>query len=219
VADETPRTYAARTGAAAMTGVHEEATALLATRSTAAAPANQPDRNGWSSRDEMVPAGARGDDLPARDTMRALASDVEAGIARIATHQLQQVAAAERGDFFVQLELPYRGPDGVDTLRVELEGREHSTAVAEEPPLELRLCLPLPPLGEFRAQLSFRGEHLAVTLWSDEPSLRALMLERVADLEGSLTGAGFELAPVGLRRLESSERLRGLPSGLVDARV
>lgn len=173
-----------------------------------------------SPADGEIGPPAQGDDgHPAPATLRMLAADVEAGLARIATHQLQQVTAGERGDLLIQLEVPFRHQDGPGTLQIEIEERQRGAHAREDPPLEIELSLPLPSLGEFRARLALQGNHLGVTLWSEAPALRNLMLERVAELEGSLSGAGFELSPVGVRELAPTDGLRGLPAGLVDTTV
>jgi hypothetical protein len=169
--------------------------------------------------DKAGAAVSRDDPMTQVQLLRGLSAEVEAGIARITTHQLQQLVAAGNDIFLVQAEIPYRAADQVDALRVEIENRGAQTPPDEDSSVEVNLALPLPALGEFRAHLTIRSNHLAVTLWSEAPALRAIMAERLGELTGALAGAGFEVGPVGLRRLEGASRLQGPPDGLVDTRV
>lgn len=148
--------------------------------------------------------------------LRSLAQDVEAGLARVTTHQLQHAAATARGDYFAFTEIPFRTETGVDTLDIEVETDSHRRTGTDEPPLELSLALSLPSLGEFRARLGLRGNHLAVTLWSEAPALREMIIGGLNELEHALTGAGFELSPVSLRAIDAPDPLRHLRRGLVD---
>jgi len=151
--------------------------------------------------------------------LRSLATDVDAGVARVTTHQLQHAAATARGEFFAFTEIPYRTEHGVETLDIEVEGDAQGRGQQEELPLELSLALALPSLGEFRARIGLRGNHLAVTLWSDAPALREMMVGRVDELERGLTEAGFELSPVSLRAIDAPNPLRHLRNGLVDTKI
>lgn len=151
--------------------------------------------------------------------LRGLLAEVEAGIARITTHQLQQLIAAGNEIVLVQAEIPYRTADHVDAVRVEIESRGAQTSSSEDSSVEVSLALPLPALGEFRAHLTIRSNHLAVTLWSEAPALRAIMAEHLGELTSALAGAGFEVGPIGLRRLDGESRLQGPRDALVDTRV
>lgn len=169
--------------------------------------------------DKAGAAVVRDESMTQAQLLRGLSAEVEAGIARITTHQLQQLVAAGNDMFLVQAEIPYRAADHVDALRVEIESRGAQTTSGEDSSVEVSLAVPLPALGEFRAHLTIRSNHLAVTLWSEAPALRAIMAEHLAELTGALAGAGFEVGPVGLRRLDGASRLQGPPDGLVDTRV
>lgn len=151
--------------------------------------------------------------------LRNLAADVDAGLARVTTHQLQHAAATARGELFAFTEIPYRTEHGIDTLDIEVEadaqGRDHEGETA----LELSLALSLPSLGEFRARIGLRGDHLAVTLWSEASALREMIVDRVDELQRSLSAAGFELSPVSLRAIDAPKPLRHLQAGLVDTRI
>ncbi len=89
-----------------------------------------------------------------------------------------------------------------------METDSHRRTGTDEPPLELSLALSLPSLGEFRARLGLRGNHLAVTLWSEAPALREMIIGGLNELEHALTGAGFELSPVSLRAIDAPDPLR-----------
>ncbi len=151
--------------------------------------------------------------------LRSLAADVEAGLARVTTHQLQHAAATARGEYFAFTELPFRTASGIDTLDIEVEADAPRQGHTDESPLELSLALSLPSLGEFRARLGLRGNHLAVTLWSEAPALREMIVGGVNELEHALAGAGFELSPVVLRAIDAPNPLRHLRRGLVDTMI
>ncbi len=174
----------------------------------------------------LPPAGAGGQ--PAADTLleepyaaalRGMAADVEAGLARITTHQLQHAAAMERGEFFMFTEIPFQVENGIDTLEIELEADAYRHGHSDDTPLELSLALSLPLLGEFRARIGLRGNHLAVSLWSEAPALREMIVDGVSELEHALTDAGFAISPVSLRAIDAPNPLRHLRCGLVDTSV
>jgi hypothetical protein len=172
-----------------------------------------------------MPSPAAADSQPAADSsheepyvaaLRGMAADVEAGLARITTHQLQHAAAMERGEFFLFTEIPFQLENGIHTLDIELEADAYRHGYADDNPIELSLALSLPSLGEFRARIGLRGNHLAVSLWSEAPALREMIVNGVSELEHALMGAGFEISPVSLHAIDAPNPLRHLRSGLVD---
>ncbi|HMM77395.1 MAG TPA: flagellar hook-length control protein FliK [Gammaproteobacteria bacterium] len=160
----------------------------------------------------------------AQSALRALAQEVDAGVARITTHQLQHLAAADRGDFYAYAELPFRTAAGVDTLTLSIDaddrpaqGREDGAAGRGS--IALDLAVPLADLGELRARIGLAGERLAVTLWSEEPALRELIVEDIGGLEDRLAALGFELTPIALREVPAADPLRDLPQRLIDTSI
>jgi hypothetical protein len=109
--------------------------------------------------------------------------------------------------------------NGIDTLEIELEADAYRHGHSDDTPLELRLALSLPLLGEFRARIGLRGNHLAVSLWSEAPALREMIVNGVSELEHALTDAGFAISPVSLRAIDAPNPLRHLRCGLVDTSV
>jgi hypothetical protein len=169
-----------------------------------------------------VPTVPMADPLPtAPAALRALAADVEAGIARITTNQLQHLAAAASGEYFVFTEIPFRTPQGVDTIAMEIErdGRQHGGPEAETGSAALTLAIPLDALGELRARIGLSGDRLAVTLWSEDPALRELLGDGVSELEQRLVAVGFELSPIAVRHVDAPDPLRHLPRQLIDTAV
>lgn len=175
-------------------------------------------------------AGARVTTLAADDaqrsaqaSLRSLAQDVDAGIARITTHQLQHLAAAERGDFYAFTELPFRTAAGLDTVTLSIDAdeppAEHRGDDADPGSVALTLAVPLSELGELRARIGLSGDRLAVTLWSEEPALRELIVEDIEALADRLTALGFELTPLTLREVASPDPLRELPQRLIDTSI
>lgn len=157
-------------------------------------------------------------------TLRALASDVDAGVARITTHQLQHLAAAERGDLFAFAEIPFRSAAGIDTITLAVEsedphGPRQGQADQGEGSVALNLAVPLESLGELRARIGLSGDRLAVTLWSEDPALRELIVADIGDLETRLAALGFELTPIALREVAPPDPLRHLPQRLVDTSI
>lgn len=158
--------------------------------------------------------------LPAGQALRALGAEVDAGVARITTHQLQHLAATDRGEFFAFAELPFRTASGVDTVMLAIEGEpEYATggdSSTGEGGVAVNLEVPLEALGALRARIGLVGDRLAVTLWSEESDLRELIVEGVGELESRLRAAGFELTPVAVRDVAAPDPLRHRPSRLID---
>jgi len=158
-----------------------------------------------------------------QSVLRGLVQDVDAGIARITTHQLQHLAAAERGDFYAYAELPYRTALGTDTVRLSIEGddpsAEHHGQHATEASVALNLAVALEELGDLRARIGLSGARLAVTLWSENPVLRDLITSDIAGLEDRLTALGFELTSLALHEIPPPDPLRALPERLIDTSI
>lgn len=156
-------------------------------------------------------------------SLRALAADVDAGIARITTHQLQHLAAADLGNLYAYTEIPFRTRQGIDTVSLEIEADQRSRSGTPgedgEGSVALNLAVPLEELGELRARIGLSGDRLAVTLWSETPALRALIGEDIAALEARLKAAGFELSPIAVRHVDAPDPLRHLPRQLIDTAV
>ena len=171
------------------------------------------------------PPGAAIDDglKLAQSNLRALAANVDAGVARITTHQLQHLTAAEHGAFFAFAEIPFRTPAGVDTIALAIDGEEASRRRdgTEEGGggVALNLAIPLDCLGELRARIGLCGDRLAVTLWSEAPGLREMIVDGIDDLEARLTAIGFELTPIAIREVDAPDPLRHLPARLVDTSI
>lgn len=156
--------------------------------------------------------------------LRALAEEVDAGIARITTHQLQHLAAAERGDFYAFAEVPFRTSTGNATLSLAIDADDaasgsHDGKESGQGAMAVNLAVPVPDVGELRARIGLSGERLALTLWSEDPALRELMVEDIGLLEARLAGLGFELTPIVMRELDAPDPLRRLPSRLVDTSI
>jgi len=158
---------------------------------------------------------------PAPASLRTLAGDVDAGIARITTHQLQHLAAAEAGNLFAYTEIPFRTRQGIDTVAIEIEADEGARGgvQGDAGSVALNLAVPLEDLGELRARIGLSGDRLAVTLWSETPALRALIGEDIAELEQRLMAAGFEVSPIAVRHVDAPDPLRHLPRHLIDTAV
>jgi len=157
-----------------------------------------------------------------QSALRSLAQDVDAGVARITTHQLQHLAAADRGDFYVYTELPFRTPAGTETLTLSIDADEGSAARREDEArgsIALNLAVPLADVGELRARIGLAGDRLAVTLWSEEPALRELIVADIDGLERRLGELGFELTPIALREVAPPDPLRELPPRLIDTSI
>lgn len=165
-------------------------------------------------------AGPVQETLPAGQTLRALGAEVDAGVARITTHQLQHLAATDRGEFFAFAELPFRTASGVDTITLAIEGEPESATRGDSSTgdggVAVNLEVPLAELGALRARIGLAGHRLAVTLWSEESGLRELIVEGIGELESRLRAAGFELTPVAVRDVAAPDPLRHRPARLID---
>lgn len=176
-----------------------------------------------SAREEMQPRHPSNvvpaiDVAPPDTPLSELIDDVDAGIARITTHQLQHLAAADNGEFFVYAEMPFRTPVGIDTLALEIEG-DRPDGSSEESTMALNLEVPLDSLGALRARIGLAGNRLAITLWSEESQLRDLIVTRVGELEHNLTRLGFDLTPIAVREVSAPDPLRHRPQRLVDTEI
>ncbi|MGE3773557.1 MAG: flagellar hook-length control protein FliK, partial [Gammaproteobacteria bacterium] len=159
-----------------------------------------------------------------QSALRALAQEVDAGVARITTHQLQHLAAADRGDFYAYAELPFRTALGTDTITLAIDAgdphaQEEKHGGSGRGSIALDLAVPLADLGELRARIGLAGERLAVTLWSEEPALRELIVEDIGGLEDRLAALGFELTPIALREVPAPDPLRDPPQRLIDTSI
>lgn len=157
-----------------------------------------------------------------QSTLRTLAQDIDAGVARISTHQLQHLVAADRGDFYAYAELPFRTLTGTETLTLSIAADDAPDAHRDEESrgsIALDLAVPLADVGELRARIGLAGDRLAVTLWSEEPALRELIVEDIDGLEQRLAALGFELNPIALREVPAPDPLRELPPRLIDTSI
>ena len=153
-----------------------------------------------------------------RVSLRDVLGDVDAGLSRITTHQLQNADAAQQGGVFVFLELPIRAGDAIDTVAIEIEGGGSDSDGAGEDQLELNLEVPVDD-GTLRARLGLAGKRLALTVWSESAPLRELIAANLGELDAGLQRHGFDLAPIMLREVPPPDPLRRRPHGLVDTEV
>ena len=148
-----------------------------------------------------------------------LLRDVDASLARLTTHQLQTATAAQADQLLGFFELPLQADLGRAplTLEVEQDGR-HGPAEAALP-FTVKIEVPLGEMGTFRARIALAGDRVAVATWSDSAPLRALIAERLQDLDAALTQQGLAASASVVRKVERMEPLRGGPEPLVDIKA
>jgi hypothetical protein len=187
----------------------------------------QPNKAFSSPQNLAAPAPAIAGDLTPETRAESLSQpnfpklldDINAGLARITTHQLNTASAAQNQQIFGYFEIPIRTPQGTDSVALEVQSEGHQRNAAGETALRIALEVPIEGLGTLRAHLALTGNRIACTTWSDTPQLRHLIAAHLRDLDAALTARGFEIAPSVMRQIDAPEPLRVGPAHLIDTQA
>ncbi len=187
----------------------------------------QPNKAFSSAQNLAVPAPAiAGDITPetraeslSQPSLPKLLDDINAGLARITTHQLNTASAAQNQQIFGYFEIPVRTPQGTDSVALEVQSEGHQRNAAGETALLIAVEVPIEGLGTLRARLALTGNRIACTTWSDTPQLRDLIAAHLRDLDAALTARGFEIAPSVMRQIDAPAPLRVGPAHLIDTQA
>ncbi len=187
----------------------------------------QPNKALSSAQNLAVPAPAiAGDITPetraeslSQPSLPKLLDDINAGLARITTHQLNTASAAQNQQIFGYFEIPVRTPQGTDSVALEVQSESRQRNVAGETALLIAVEVPIEGIGTLRARLALTGNRIACTAWSDTPQLRDLIATHLRDLDAALTARGFEIAPSVMRQIDAPEPLRVGPAHLIDTQA
>jgi hypothetical protein len=145
--------------------------------------------------------------------------DVNAGLARITTHQLQSSNASQVNAFLVQLELPVQTGVGVDTLNIEVRDEQRGQKADAPTPFTVMLEVPVGELGKLRARIALAGERIAITTWSETPALRDLIARHIGELDQALSANGFDVSPSVVGELTPAKTARTGQGPLIDVEV
>ncbi|MSQ66598.1 MAG: flagellar hook-length control protein FliK [Gammaproteobacteria bacterium] len=145
-----------------------------------------------------------------------LLDDLNAGLARITTHQLHTAGAVQNQQLFSYFEIPIRTGTGTDSVTLEVASDGHRRTETGEAPFSIAVDVPIEALGTLRARIALAGDRIAITTWSDTPVLRDLIAAHLRDLDRALAAHGFEISPSVMRPIAAPEPLRSGSDRLID---
>ena len=148
-----------------------------------------------------------------------LLDDVNAGLARISTHQLQSANAAQHNTLLGYFELPVQTSRGVETMTLEVKDEHRERTSGSPQSMTVLVEVPVGELGKLRARIALSGERIAITTWSETPELRRLIASNISQLDAALLAQGFDVAPSVLREINAPRAVHGGYQPLIDTQV
>jgi hypothetical protein len=148
-----------------------------------------------------------------------LLDDVNAGLARISTHQLQSANAAQHNTLLGYFELPVQTSRGVETMTLEVKDEHLERTGGAPQSLTVLVEVPVGDLGKLRARIALAGERIAITTWSETPELRRLIASNIGQLDAALLAQGFEVAPSVVREINAPKAVHAGYQPLIDTQV
>jgi hypothetical protein len=148
-----------------------------------------------------------------------LLDDVNAGLARISTHQLQSANAAQHNTLLGYFELPVQTSRGVETMTLEVKDEHRERTSGAPQSLTVLVEVPVGDLGKLRARIALAGERIAITTWSETPELRRLIASNIGQLDAALLAQGFDVAPSVVREINAPKAVHAGYQPLIDTQV
>ena len=148
-----------------------------------------------------------------------LLDDVNAGLARISTHQLQSANAGQHNTLLGYFELPVQTSRGVETMTLEVKDEHRERATGTPQSLTVLVEVPVGDLGKLRARIALAGERIAITTWSETPELRRLIASNIGQLDAALLAQGFDVAPSVVREINAPKAVHAGYQPLIDTQV
>lgn len=164
-----------------------------------------------------------GNDLPtpaaSSSVMDGLLEDVDAGLARITTHQLQSSNAAQANVLLAHFEVPVHSNVGIETLDIEVRDELQNRKADAPKLLTVMLEIPVGTVGKLRARIALAGERIAITTWSETPALCELIARHISQLDQALVNQGFDVSPSVVGKLDAPKSVRSGQGPLIDIEV
>jgi len=148
-----------------------------------------------------------------------LLDDVNAGLARISTHQLQSTNAAQHNTLLGYFELPVQTSRGVETMTLEVKDEHRERTSGSPQSMTVLVEVPVGELGKLRARIALSGERIAITTWSETPELRRLIASNIGQLDAALLAQGFDVAPSVMREINAPRAVHAGYQPLIDTQV
>ena len=148
-----------------------------------------------------------------------LLDDVNAGLARISTHQLQSANAAQHNTLLGYFELPVQTSRGVETMTLEVKDEHRERTSGSPQSMTVLVEVPVGELGKLRARIALSGERIAITTWSETPELRRLIASNIGQLDAALLAQGFDVAPSVMREINAPRAVHAGYQPLIDTQV
>lgn len=148
-----------------------------------------------------------------------LLDDVNAGLARISTHQLQSANAAQHNTLLGYFELPVQTSRGVETMTIEVKDEHRERTSGSPQSMTVLVEVPVGELGKLRARIALSGERIAITTWSETPELRRLIASNIGQLDAALLAQGFDVAPSVMREINAPRAVHAGYQPLIDTQV
>jgi hypothetical protein len=168
------------------------------------------------SRPSTAGAFSSGGSTPIAD---GLLDDVNAGLARISTHQLQSANAGQHNTLLGYFELPVQTSRGVETMTLEVKDEHRERSGGAPQSLTVLVEVPVGELGKLRARIALAGERIAITTWSETPELRRLIASNIGQLDAALLAQGFDVASSVMREINAPKAVHAGYQPLIDTQV
>lgn len=147
--------------------------------------------------------------------LRDLLQQVEGGLSRLKTQQLQTFASQEAPDPAWAFELPLRQGERLDVLQLRI-ARETAHDPSAPPRWSVRLHFDHPSHGAVDALVTLLERRVSVFFWSQQATTATLFRERLEELQGILREAGLEVGQLGSSNGMPPPAAPGGPAGLLD---
>jgi hypothetical protein len=142
-----------------------------------------------------------------------LAKQLDSGLARIETLQLNSLPQDDPSRQLWQFELPIRNADQTDLFTIFIKRQGTQENPDEEQIWSLTLRMNLAGLGPMRVQLRLQGKSISSLFWAEQPHTTQLLKRHTSQLKSAFERAGLEVTQIKAYQGIPTEE-RELPSGL-----
>lgn len=140
----------------------------------------------------------------------SLLKQIDAGLARIQTHQLSSLPQDDVGRQIWQFELPVLHDSAVDPMQILIERDKQAASADEKDIWSLTLKMNLPPLGALRVHLILQGDAISTILWAERKETTKLLHTHLNLLHEAYVTAGLEVKKLETHqgRIEPGDPIR-----------
>lgn len=131
--------------------------------------------------------------LPAASLLERLTRLLEGSITRVQTHQASSLPNEEGGRQIWQFEIPIKVSDAVEHPLVQIERDDSKQDGEGNSGWSVNLSFNFETLGPVQSRIGLEGEAISVTFWSEIPSTRHLIQEKLPLLEAALRHVGLKI--------------------------